>query len=946
MTIAAPEFSIGSMVRARGREWVVLPSDDPRMLRLRPLGGTDEDACGLYLPLEGDSVESASLPPPDPRYSGNAAAATLLRDAVRLGFRSGAGPLRSLARVAVEPRPYQLVPLLMALRLDPVRLLIADDVGIGKTIEAAMVARELLDRGEIRRVCVLCPPHLCEQWRKELEQKFHLPAVEVRPGTVTALERDLPLNRSLFEEYPVTVVSIDFIKSDRRRARFVQTCPEFVIVDEAHSAAQGRSGGVAQQQRHRLLDDLASDPSRHMLLVTATPHSGDEEAFASLVGLLVPELQEKVAQLEFGAGTDARERLARHFVQRRRADIETYLKASTVFPTRESREQPYRLSPEYKRLLESTRSYTRDLVEAAAGMSRFHQRVRWWAALALLRCVGSSPAAAAAALRTRAGQPETQDVAEADRLGQDSVFDLVARDEADQDDSTPGVDLEDGDDGAPSSDRRRLLALARQAQELIGKNDPKLETAARLVKELVADGFNPIVFCRYIATAHYVGEELGKRLQGVAVRVVTGELPAEDRADRVQSLSSEPKRVLVATDCLSEGVNLQEHFDAVLHYDMSWNPTRHEQREGRVDRYGQPSPRVRTVLLFGQDNPVDGVVLKVLLRKAETIRKTLGVSVPVPVDTSAVLEALFEALMQRSDVPPEQLSLFFDDEEEMVNRAWDEAANRDKRNRAIFAQHGIRQEEVAAELEAATRAVGSSSDVRRFVLQACADLGVPLSQEGKGLRIDLARLPAAVLSRADIAPRNGPSLVTFELPTPQGAIYIPRTHPLVEALAGLIVDTALTEPETSRAKRCGAMRTRDVDMRTILLLLRARFLIEETRSGEPYPMLAEECLLAAFQGDPANPVWLSSEDAELLALSIPSANLPPGQAQLWIQQVLDARSAFEPRLADLARERAEELLAAHRRVRAAAQIKGVRYRVQPHQEVDLLGLYVLMPDRR
>src|SRR5581483_10418027 len=106
----------------------------------------------------------------------------LLRDAVRLGFRSSAGPFRSFGRIAVDPRPYQLVPLLMALRLDPVRLLIADDVGIGKTIEACLIARELLDRAEIRRLAVLCPPQLAEQWQRELAAKFHIDAELVLPS--------------------------------------------------------------------------------------------------------------------------------------------------------------------------------------------------------------------------------------------------------------------------------------------------------------------------------------------------------------------------------------------------------------------------------------------------------------------------------------------------------------------------------------------------------------------------------------------------------------------------------------------------------------------------------------------------------------------------------------------------------------------------------------------
>src|SRR5205823_11331204 len=116
----------------------------------------------------------ATFAPPNPELVGDAQSARLLRDALRLGFRASAGPFRSFGRLAVEPRPYQLVPLLMALKLDPIRLLIADDVGIGKTIEAALIGRELLDRGEITRLCVLCPPHLAEQWQRELALKFNI----------------------------------------------------------------------------------------------------------------------------------------------------------------------------------------------------------------------------------------------------------------------------------------------------------------------------------------------------------------------------------------------------------------------------------------------------------------------------------------------------------------------------------------------------------------------------------------------------------------------------------------------------------------------------------------------------------------------------------------------------------------------------------------------------
>ncbi|MBI2506484.1 MAG: helicase, partial [Candidatus Latescibacteria bacterium] len=187
----------GSIVRCRNRDWVLLPSDREDVHLLRPLtGATDEvvsihkglaDLIGASLPEE--RVRSATFPLPVQEDLADAASAQLLWQAARLTLREGATPFRSLGRISIRPRTYQFVPLLMALRLDPVRLLIADDVGVGKTIEALLIARELLDRGEIKRTCVLCPPYLCEQWQKELAEKFNLDAVVIRSGTINQLER-------------------------------------------------------------------------------------------------------------------------------------------------------------------------------------------------------------------------------------------------------------------------------------------------------------------------------------------------------------------------------------------------------------------------------------------------------------------------------------------------------------------------------------------------------------------------------------------------------------------------------------------------------------------------------------------------------------------------------------------------------------------------------------
>jgi len=183
MTVAA-EFMPGVLVRARGREWVVQPASSAECLHLRPLGGSDEDIVTLVPGLEPTAPAPAEFHWPDPQRPGTHDAARLLHDAVRLKLRTGAGPFRSFGNIAVEPRAYQLVPLLMALRLPTIRLLIADDVGVGKTIEAGLIARELLDRGEIGRIAVLCPPHLVDQWQQELAEHFHLRAVALTSATV------------------------------------------------------------------------------------------------------------------------------------------------------------------------------------------------------------------------------------------------------------------------------------------------------------------------------------------------------------------------------------------------------------------------------------------------------------------------------------------------------------------------------------------------------------------------------------------------------------------------------------------------------------------------------------------------------------------------------------------------------------------------------------------
>jgi len=260
-------FSPGELVRARGREWIVLGTDNG--LRLRPLTGSEEDVETLQPKLEIEEVGAARFPAPDDARIGGREAAQLLRDALRLSMRRGAGPFRSAGRLAFEPRAYQVAPLILALRQDPTRLLVADDVGIGKTIEAGLIVREFLDRGDADRFTVICPPHLVEQWVDELASKFAIAAMPVTAAQAARLERDLPDTVSVFDAYPHTVVSLDVIKSDRRRDDFLRACPEMVVVDEAHACVAG--GGRARHQRHGLLKALARIATRRVTSSCSPP---------------------------------------------------------------------------------------------------------------------------------------------------------------------------------------------------------------------------------------------------------------------------------------------------------------------------------------------------------------------------------------------------------------------------------------------------------------------------------------------------------------------------------------------------------------------------------------------------------------------------------------------------------------------------------------------------
>ena len=315
-------------------------------------------------------------------------------------------------------------------------------------------------------------------------------------------------------------------------------------------------------------------------------------------------------------------------------------------------------------------------------------------------------------------------------------------------DDTEPTAPEDGDLAA-------LIDLARRLVERPNE-DPKLAALLRRLKPMLKEGFSPIVFCRYISTAQWVGRALQKALGGMRVEVVHGEMPSDERRARIEAMDDGEQKILVATDCLSEGIDLQDIFDAVVHYDLCWNPTRHQQREGRVDRFGQQKSVVRSLTIYGKNNPVDGVVIEVIVRKANVIRKETGVPVAFPEEDREMSAALFRAMLHRRKDKSfgrgvqGEFDFGATPEAKKIEAAWRNASEREKANRTIFAQRSLKPEEVMVEWEKTVDVLGDGRDTARFFERSLAPARRSLRQGCQGLQ---ARCGQA--ARGDPKPHRG-----------------------------------------------------------------------------------------------------------------------------------------------------------------------------------------------
>ena len=555
-------------------------------------------------------VDAADLGPAAER-AWSRAEVTYRAAAGRFSHELAHNALAVAPRERLEVLPHQLAALQRARAADPVRLLLADEVGLGKTIEAGLIYTDLRTRGRVRRVLIVCPKAVLLQWVAEMQDRFGEAFALVGQGGV-------PMDAGFdpWRQFDRVVTSVDAVKPMRRRrgwkpdqleqynqrrfAAVVDAGWDLVVFDEAHHVA----GSTADVSRHQLAAELARR-TPHVLLLSATPHSGKSEAFARLLGLLDPSLAAGEALTQ--------EHVARWVVRTEKRQAKT-ANGEPLFQARTTSTEivPYGSRHIEAELYEAVTQYVRDGYQRAL---REHRPAVGFLVLLMQRLVSSSTAAILGALQRRAAALEANS-------GGLLPLDALAEEWHEQDGDEQLAVLEAVDAPLWRDERRDVEALLHIARQAARQTDAKathlLDLLARLRREERDADLKVVVFTEFRPTQRMMAE----LLEGAGFRVVTihGDLTITERR-AVQREFAEGAQILVSTDAGGEGVNLQ-FAHIVVNYDLPWNPMRIEQRIGRVDRIGQRDA-VRAFNLVSEHS-VDARVLEVLEAKLETIRAELG----------------------------------------------------------------------------------------------------------------------------------------------------------------------------------------------------------------------------------------------------------------------------------------------------------------------------------
>lgn len=683
MTAETVVPELGQVVRCRDRIWAVnevAPSTLPedvfsgtrphhlvRMSSLEDDGFGDELAVLWELEPGTHVIPHQELPRPELGHLDPPERLDAFLDAVRWGAvaTADAKALQAPFRSGITIEDYQLDPVVRALTMPRANLLIADDVGLGKTIEAGLVVQELLLRHRARTVVIVCPAGLTIKWQEEMRDRFGLEFRIVNTDAVRQLRRDRGVGANAFTSFPRLIVSIDWLKDRRAQSLLDEVLAgvdhrrtprtfDLLIVDEVHSVApSGRGRYAVDSLRTKAIQRLAPH-CEHRLFLSATPHNGYRESFTALLELLDPQRFQRNIE-------PSPEQLSRVLVRRLKRELreELPLKAdgSPRFPERRVLAVPIAYPDDERE--------AHDRLDRYAELRRSHHKVGSkrsaadFVTLLLKKRLLSSPSAFANTLaqhRITMASKEAGGHELSERQLQ-AAWDRTGDEAADDEDGELVAEvLTTASRGVPplTAEERSLLdELAGWAEANRNKPDARAEALLAWLQEVCRSskgGWTDervIIFTEYRDTqkwlldlllTHGFGGDGGERIADLYGGMDTDHRE-RTKAEFQAHPSRSPVRILVATDAASEGIDLQRHCWRMLHWEIPWNPSRLEQRNGRVDRHGQPNDivEIRHFVPDGWEEDRSGFAaelgfLSLVAHKVEQIRDDLGSVGPVLAD--------------------------------------------------------------------------------------------------------------------------------------------------------------------------------------------------------------------------------------------------------------------------------------------------------------------------
>lgn len=661
---------VGQLVVVRKRPFVVteivpsapgLAPNGGQPSHLIKLSSVEDDGIGEELEViweiePGTTVKEKSTLP-EPTSFDHPKRLQAFLDAVRWGAVSQAddSALQSPFRSGIEVDEYQLDPVVRALSMPRVNLLIADDVGLGKTIEAGLVVQEMILRHRVRSVLIICPSSLQVQWKEEMRDKFGLEFRIIDSETISQLRRSRGIHVNPWSHFPRLITSIDFLKRERPLRTFRETLPsgdqptyprayDLMIVDEAHNVAPSGRGKYATDSMRTLAIRSLTPHFEHKLFLSATPHNGYQESFAALLELLD-------SQRFARAFIPDRMQLDAVMVRRMKSELKLRWDGSRRFAERVVKHLEVPYSDEERQVHRKLQEYTELRLKSATSEG---ERLAAEFVLKLLKKrLFSSPAAFGITLEKHIATVGGRKAATSYAQDLDDYGDDYADDEEYENQIGEVMGSASQALSPISADERNLLKhLSEYAAKASLRPDCKAQALIDWLKRTLRPGgkWNEervILFTEYRATQKWLHDLLAR--EGFAedgrLEMIFGGMLKDQRERIKAAFQAHPKqsavRILLATDAASEGVNLQNHCSRLIHFEIPWNPNRMEQRNGRVDRHGQKADEVHIHHFVGRgfdSAATSGKVgdleadLEFLMRaalKIETIREDLGKVGPV-----------------------------------------------------------------------------------------------------------------------------------------------------------------------------------------------------------------------------------------------------------------------------------------------------------------------------